>query len=152
MPFLVDFIGLHLHQFAPGRGTSQLEIPAASLHPPAPLPVMLPAYQQRYLHHSSVIVNPLPPSPPLETRGLPPQPKEEVGPPQPDEEPIYQEIKPKSEKEEVADTTAEEAERVVRKKAEAGRRKKSKEVEYWQITAKEIVKFRPCTETFINRS
>ena len=28
---------------------------------------------------------------------------------------------------------------------------KKKEVEYWQITAKEVVKFRPCTETFINR-
>jgi len=26
-----------------------------------------------------------------------------------------------------------------------------KEIEYWQITAKEVVKFRPCTETFINR-
>jgi len=27
-----------------------------------------------------------------------------------------------------------------------------KEVEYWQITAKEVVKFRPCTETFIRRN
>lgn len=26
-----------------------------------------------------------------------------------------------------------------------------KEIEYWQITAKEVVKFRPCTETFIVR-
>jgi len=28
---------------------------------------------------------------------------------------------------------------------------KKKEIEYWQITAKEVVKFRPCTETFIQR-
>ena len=27
-----------------------------------------------------------------------------------------------------------------------------KEIEYWQITAKEVVKFRPCTETFIRRN
>jgi hypothetical protein len=26
-----------------------------------------------------------------------------------------------------------------------------KEIEYWQITTKEAVKFRPCTETFIKR-
>lgn len=29
--------------------------------------------------------------------------------------------------------------------------KGKKEIEYWQITAKEAVKFRPCTETFIVR-
>ena len=29
--------------------------------------------------------------------------------------------------------------------------KGKKEIEYWQITAKEVVKFRPCTETFIVR-
>jgi len=28
---------------------------------------------------------------------------------------------------------------------------KKKEIEYWQITAKEVVRFRPCTETFIQR-
>ena len=28
---------------------------------------------------------------------------------------------------------------------------RKKEIEYWQITAKEVVKFRPCTETFIQR-
>ena len=33
-----------------------------------------------------------------------------------------------------------------------GKTGQKKEIEYWQITAKEVVKFRPCTETFINRN
>lgn len=34
----------------------------------------------------------------------------------------------------------------------AGKSGLKKEIEYWQITAKEVVKFRPCTETFIHRN
>ena len=32
-----------------------------------------------------------------------------------------------------------------------GKEVNKKEVEYWQITAKEVAKFRPCDETFIMR-
>ena len=64
-------------------------------------------------------------------------------------EPIYDEIKPKllevSEGESKVDKFSEEEHSQV----STG---KKKEIEYWQITAKEIVKFRPCTETFINKS
>ena len=65
------------------------------------------------------------------------------------EEPIYAEIKPKMEepgKEEATDSVTTEDE------GKTSRKGKKKEVEYWQITAKEVVKFRPCTETFIHRS
>lgn len=58
-------------------------------------------------------------------------------------EPIYTEILPRDNIEKVNKILEEEdVEKNVNKK---------KEVEYWQITAKEVVKFRPCTETFIQR-
>ena len=64
-----------------------------------------------------------------------------------DEEPIYTEIKPKllANVEEKEEKVPEEEDTAV---SNSGRKK---EVEYWQITAKEVVKFRPCTETFIQR-
>ena len=64
-----------------------------------------------------------------------------------DEEPIYTEIKPKplANVEEKEEKVPEDEDTAV---SNSGRKK---EVEYWQITAKEVVKFRPCTETFIQR-
>lgn len=108
-----------------------------------------------------VFVNPLPPSSTLETGTKPslrqpsiynPKDGDQIDAKPNPEEPIYQEIKPRSEKKEVKEEGTKEVE--VRNKleevpAQTGRKK---EVEYWQITAKEVVKFRPCTETFINRS
>lgn len=102
---------------------------------------------------NSVIVNPLPPTHNMDTvpfnhtqtypghslrEELEKKPNTEEA-----EEPIYQEIKPKPEEK----TEVEEA--AVQQQQQPGRKK---EIEYWQITAKEVVKFRPCTETFIKRS
>ena len=103
---------------------------------------------------SSVIVNPLPPSYNLQPRQNNSQKVEELEKSPAVEEPIYMEIKPKIDKEEEMEEKQEKMQEKVRNCLEevgvkGGRRK---EVEYWQITAKEVVKFRPCTETFINRS
>ena len=63
------------------------------------------------------------------------------------EEPIYAEIKPSQ--------GLIKLEKILKPEQESenpgGGGGKKKEVEYWQITAKEVVKFRPCTETFIQR-
>ena len=104
--------------------------------------------------HKNVIVNPLPgglagtgadlvaainQSTQAESEGRDTEvPREEA------EEPVYAEIKPRGEK------VAEEEEVEVDELAETNSGNK-KEIEYWQITAKEVVKFRPCTETFIQR-
>jgi len=103
----------------------------------------------RYIQ-GSVIVNPLPPS---AAQAPEPEPlakqEEPVAQDSVVDEPIYAEIKPKMEeacKEEVTDSVTKEDE------GKSSRKGKKKEVEYWQITAKEVVKFRPCTETFIHRS
>ena len=68
------------------------------------------------------------------------------------EEPIYAEIKPNqgSIKLEKILKTEQESEKPPGGGGGGGGGKK-KEIEYWQITAKEVVKFRPCTETFIQR-
>ena len=67
------------------------------------------------------------------------------------EEPIYAEIKPSqgSIKLEKILKTEQESEKPPGGGGGGGGKKK--EIEYWQITAKEVVKFRPCTETFIQR-
>ncbi len=73
------------------------------------------------------------------------------------EDPIYQEIgvgkkekinnnDPTNEYEKDEENVSNESE------ANTGKVGQKKEIEYWQITAKEVVKFRPCTETFINRN
>ena len=61
-------------------------------------------------------------------------------------EPIYAEIKGK-------ETNQEEKSNSETSSAKPGEHQENgkKEIEYWQITAKEVVKFRPCTETFIVR-
>ena len=72
-------------------------------------------------------------------------------------DPIYAEIKARDEKkEETRDCLKSNSELESKQNKsgpgehqEAGLGKK--EIEYWQITAKEVVKFRPCTETFIVR-
>ena len=67
---------------------------------------------------------------------------EPVGSQQAVEEPIYAEIKPCKVEKTLIKVEQQENEAVQGRK---------KEIEYWQITAKEVVKFRPCTETFIQR-
>jgi len=67
---------------------------------------------------------------------------ESVGSQQAAEEPIYAEIKPCKVEKTLNKVEQQESEAVPGRK---------KEIEYWQITAKEVVKFRPCTETFIQR-
>lgn len=110
---------------------------------------------------SSVIVNPLPPTS-LQDLVIQPQPRhpshpiynpkdelEKIGSNPEPVEPIYQEIKPRTDKDEKREV---EEEQVRNKLEEVSSQGRKKEIEYWQITAKEVVKFRPCTETFINRS
>ena len=76
-------------------------------------------------------------------------PDEAVG----DTEPIYAEIKAK----EIEKTYEKSNYELESKQNKSGQEeqhqdtKGKKEIEYWQITAKEVVKFRPCTETFIVR-
>ena len=76
------------------------------------------------------------------------------------EEPIYAEIKPSQG--EIKPNQGEiKLEKILKAEQESenpsggggggGGGGKKKEIEYWQITAKEVVKFRPCTETFIQR-
>ena len=75
------------------------------------------------------------------------------------EEPIYAEIKPSQG--EIKPSQGEiKLEKILKAEQESenpsgggggGLGGKKKEIEYWQITAKEVVKFRPCTETFIQR-
>jgi len=74
------------------------------------------------------------------------------------DDPIYAEIKAKDEKkEETRDCLKSNSELVSKQNlSEQGEHQEvasmgKKEIEYWQITAKEVVKFRPCTETFIVR-
>ena len=84
------------------------------------------------------------------------------------EEPIYAEIKPsqgeiKPNQGEIKPNQGEiKLEKILKAEQESenpsgggggggGLGGKKKEIEYWQITAKEVVKFRPCTETFIQR-
>ena len=62
-------------------------------------------------------------------------------------EPIYAEIT--SKKIEKSEVESKENQSGLEKQIESTKGKK--EIEYWQITAKEVVKFRPCTETFIVR-
>ena len=63
-------------------------------------------------------------------------------------EPIYAEIKGKEANQEEVKSNSEDS-------SKHGEHQEvpvnKKEIEYWQITAKEVVKFRPCTETFIVR-
>lgn len=65
------------------------------------------------------------------------------------EEPIYAEIKPSQGSIKLEKIL--KAEQESEKPPGGGGGGKKKEIEYWQITAKEVVKFRPCTETFIQR-
>jgi len=69
------------------------------------------------------------------------------------EEPIYAEIKPSqgSIKLEKILKPEQESEKLSGGGGGGGVGGRKKEIEYWQITAKEVVKFRPCTETFIQR-
>ena len=73
------------------------------------------------------------------------------------EEPIYAEIKPANQGEIKPSQGEIKLEKILKAEQESenpsggGLGGKKKEIEYWQITAKEVVKFRPCTETFIQR-
>ena len=62
-------------------------------------------------------------------------------------EAIYAEISPKPSIEKQAEKCAKIVQ-IYREEKSAGQKN---EVEYWQITAKEVVKFRPCKETFVKR-
>ena len=70
-------------------------------------------------------------------------------------EPIYAEIKPKlleiSEGESDLEESQLKGNKFLEEEYSQNSKGKKKEIEYWQITAKEVVKFRPCTETFIKR-
>ena len=76
-------------------------------------------------------------------------------------DPIYQEIGAVKEKVNIAVDTEAPAKESTEETETAssrppadttGKAGQKKEIEYWQITAKEVVKFRPCTETFIHRN
>lgn len=62
-------------------------------------------------------------------------------------EPIYAEIKGKEANQEVKSNSEDSSKQGEHQEVPVNK----KEIEYWQITAKEVVKFRPCTETFIVR-
>ena len=64
-----------------------------------------------------------------------------------DTEPVYAEIA--SKKIDKSEVESKEIQSGLEKQHKNTKGKK--EIEYWQITAKEVVKFRPCTETFIVR-
>ena len=71
-------------------------------------------------------------------------------------DPIYAEIKIKDVKDEPNSresikSNSETVSKQNRKSEHQETTSNKKEIEYWQITAKEVVKFRPCTETFIVR-
>merc|ERR1712242_340033 len=70
-------------------------------------------------------------------------------------EPIYAEIRAKEMKEDqhqpIKSTSEPESKQNKSGQNEHQETSGKKEIEYWQITAKEFVKFRPCTETFIVR-
>ena len=69
-------------------------------------------------------------------------------------EPIYAEIRAKEIKDDQPVKSSSEAESKQNKSEQNEQHQElsgKKEIEYWQITAKEVVKFRPCTETFIVR-
>lgn len=77
---------------------------------------------------------------------------------EPPSDPIYAEIKVKESKD--PDNNVQEQTQQSNSSKTATKQNKTdqhrepngkKEIEYWQITAKEVVKFRPCTETFILR-
>lgn len=70
-------------------------------------------------------------------------------------EPIYAEIQPRTHESDgkkgsqgTLEESATKANKIVERDEDMN---KKKEIEYWQITAKEVVRFRPCTETFIQR-
>jgi len=76
----------------------------------------------------------------------------------PDEaDPIYAEIKARDERKEDSRDCLKSNSELESKQNKSGPVEHQevglgkKEIEYWQITAKEVVKFRPCTETFIVR-
>merc|ERR1712130_272568 len=71
---------------------------------------------------------------------------------EPPSDPIYAEIKVKESKE--LENVQEQTQQSNSSKTSTNQHREpngKKEIEYWQITAKEVVKFRPCTETFILR-
>ena len=68
-------------------------------------------------------------------------------------EPIYDEIRQfnKNKKAEESDKCDTEADKFFREDVSENSNGKKNEIIYWQITAKEVAKFQPCTETFIKR-
>ena len=66
-----------------------------------------------------------------------------------DTEPIYAEITSKKTDKSEVESKQNQSSQGLEKHLQNTKGKK--EIEYWQITAKEVVKFRPCTETFILR-
>ena len=66
-----------------------------------------------------------------------------------DSEPIYAEITSKKTDKSEVESKQNQSSQGLEKHLQNTKGKK--EIEYWQITAKEVVKFRPCTETFIVR-
>ena len=117
-----------------------------------------------YRANKNVTVNPLPPLTGEPRRNLEPSIKESEAPDRSpynsisntdyeinqrnvvqETEPIYAEITSKK----IDNSEVESKQSDLEKQPENTKGKK--EIEYWQITAKEVVKFRPCTETFIVR-
>ena len=117
-----------------------------------------------YRPNKNVTVNPLPPTGVPDLRNLEPSIKESQAPDRSpfnsisnidheinqrnidqETEPIYAEITSKK----IDNSEVESKQSVLEKQPKNTKGKK--EIEYWQITAKEVVKFRPCTETFIVR-
>ena len=70
-------------------------------------------------------------------------------------DPIYAEIKIKDVEPNSSESIKSNSETVSKQQNRKSEHQETtsnkKEIEYWQITAKEVVKFRPCTETFIVR-
>ena len=152
------------------QGAHHLQPPGSNGHHTVKMFAVQPGQFQLRRSHKNVIVNPLPGT--LLTGGPtvvgrtdlvaainqsgggqpPPVREDELGQIESSqeaaEEPIYSEIKPNLE--------SKTQEKILKPEQESenpggGGGGKKKEVEYWQITAKEVVKFRPCTETFIQR-
>ncbi len=151
---------LPVPQLVPGRGgfpagpamasfmDERVQMAAFALRPLPPPSSSLSSPQH-------VFVNPLPP--PASLGPLPPTPIVETGA----DDPLYDVLKPPPPAEEVKDgssavipgeVTSGEGEEEDNNAGDKVAKEEKTEIEYWQITAKEVVKFRPCTETFIQRT
>ena len=115
-----------------------------------PLQMCLVDSGRIYRANKNVTVNPLPPPAGVPKRNLEPSIKEPKSSYEINQRNIDQETEPI-----YAEITSKKISEVESKQCDLENQlentKGKKEIEYWQITAKEVVKFRPCTETFIVR-